>query len=178
MLSLEQMAGDFDYLAKPSIDAILSSSPASLDEPLRPTTYVCPPPKTITPSPTHPSNQQGGGTRSTSSDSDSNSSQQCTSLPHPQAGVSKTRRERLNSALYLRLKKRKTFFSFGNCRIVPKNVKGWTLLYLLTYILLQNIKKLEGGTLWGYKKIFGKSRTVPKKIQRGPFRHVRFCRFP
>lgn len=43
-LSLEQMAGDFDYFAKPSIDAILSSSSAafsSLDEPLRPTTaYV------------------------------------------------------------------------------------------------------------------------------------------
>ena len=45
-----------------------------------------------------------------------------------------TRRERLKSALYLRLKKRKTFFlektrnfrkfSFGKCRTVPKNVKG------------------------------------------------------
>ena len=31
-------------------------------------------------------------------------------------------------------------------RIVPKNVKGGTLLDLLTYIPLQNIKKLEGGT--------------------------------
>ena len=45
-----------------------------------------------------------------------------------------TRLERLKSALYLRLKKRKTFFSekeleifdifpFGKCGIVPKNVK-------------------------------------------------------
>ena len=45
-----------------------------------------------------------------------------------------TRGERLRSALYLRLKNRKTifleknlkflnFFSFGECRIVPKNVK-------------------------------------------------------
>ena len=62
------------------------------------------------------------------------------------------RRERLKSALYLRLKKRKTFFlekqleilkffSFGKCRIVPKNVKGWTLWGLLTYIQLQNILK-------------------------------------
>ena len=32
--------------------------------------------------------------------------------------------------------------------------------------LLQNIKKLEGGTLWRQKK-FEKSRTVPEKIQRG-----------
>ena len=50
----------------------------------------------------------------------------------------KTRRERLKSALYLSLKKRKTFFwkkleifeknfSFGKCRVVPKNVKGGTL---------------------------------------------------
>ena len=65
-----------------------------------------------------------------------------------------TRRERLKSALYLRLKKRKNFFlkklkfeffSFRKCRIVPKNVKGGTLWALLTYILLQNIKKLKGG---------------------------------
>ena len=56
--------------------------------------------------------------------------------------------------------------SFGKCRIVPKNVKGGTLLDLLTYILLQNIKKLEGGP-FGDIKIFSKNRTVPKKIQRG-----------
>ena len=54
----------------------------------------------------------------------------------------RTRRERLKSALYLRLKKRKTFFleknfeifgkkiSFGKCRTVPKNVKGGTLFDL------------------------------------------------
>ena len=43
-LSLEDMTKDFDYYAKPSVDAILSSShPSSLgclDEPLRPTSYV------------------------------------------------------------------------------------------------------------------------------------------
>ena len=87
-----------------------------------------------------------------------------------------TRRERLKSAPYLRLKKRKTFFwkklkflkffSFKKSRIVPKNVKVGTLLDLLTYIPLQNIKKLEGGTLWGQKKS-KKSCTVPKKTQRG-----------
>ena len=69
-----------------------------------------------------------------------------------------TRRERLKSALFLRLKKRKglflktkleifEFFSFRKCRIVPKNVKGGTLWTLLTFILLQNIKKLERGTI-------------------------------
>ena len=77
------------------------------------------------------------------------------SMLAPQNG---TRRERLKSALYLRLKKRKRlflekkleifeFFSFRKCRIVPKNVKGGTLWALLAYILLQNIKKLERGTL-------------------------------
>ena len=35
---------------------------------------------------------------------------------------------------------------------------------VLTYIQLQNMKKLEGGTLLEHGK---KSRTVPKKIQRG-----------
>ena len=67
----------------------------------------------------------------------------------------KKRRERLKSALYLRLKKRKknffkkilNIFSFRKCRIVPKNVKGGTFWALSTYILLQNIKKLERGTL-------------------------------
>ena len=46
-----------------------------------------------------------------------------------------TRRERLKSALYLRLRKRKTLF-----------------LKKLTYILLQNIKEIEGGPFEG--KIF------------------------
>ena len=45
--------------------------------------------------------------------------------------------------------------------------KRGTLLDLLTYILLQNIKKLEGGTLWGHKKIFEKTSHSAEKIQRG-----------
>ena len=57
-------------------------------------------------------------------------------------------------------------FFFRKCRIVPKNVKRGTLWALLTYILLQNIKKLERGTLLR-QKIFEKSRTVPKKIEMG-----------
>ena len=35
------------------------------------------------------------------------------------------------------------FFSFRKCRIVPINVKGGTLWDLITYIQLQNIKKLK-----------------------------------
>ena len=38
-------------------------------------------------------------------------------------------------------------FSFKKRCIVPKNVKGGTLWDVLTYIQLQNMKKLEGGTL-------------------------------
>ena len=69
-----------------------------------------------------------------------------------------TRRERLKSAPYLRLKKRKNFF-WKKLEIFEKFVlsqkkshsaekrKRGTLLDLLTYIPLQNIKKLEGGTL-------------------------------
>ena len=36
------------------------------------------------------------------------------------------------------------FFPFGKCRIVPKNAKG-TLWVLLTYIMLQIIKKTRMG---------------------------------
>ena len=54
---------------------------------------------------------------------------------NPFNSVERTRRERLKSAPYLRLEKRKTFFweknleflnifSFKKRRIVPKNVKG------------------------------------------------------
>ena len=49
-----------------------------------------------------------------------------------------------------------------------------TLWALLTYILLQNIKKLERGTLLRHLKFSKKSRTMPKKIE--TFSLVRFCR--
>ena len=45
--------------------------------------------------------------------------------------------------------------------------KRGTLFDLLTYILLQNNKKLKGGPFGDIKKFFEKSRTVPKKIERG-----------
>ena len=45
--------------------------------------------------------------------------------------------------------------------------KRGTLFDLQTCILLQNNKKLKGGTLWDIEKFSKKSRTVQKKIKRG-----------
>ena len=69
-----------------------------------------------------------------------------------------TRRERLKSALYLRLKKRKTFFfgkkkfeiferkiSFGKCRTVPKNVKGGPFLIYKHAFCSKKTKNSKGG---------------------------------
>ena len=70
-----------------------------------------------------------------------------------------TRLESLKTALYLRLKKRKHFlekkleifenFFFRKMSHSAEKCKRGTLLDLLTYILLQNIKKLEGGPIKG-----------------------------
>ena len=51
---------------------------------------------------------------------------------------------------------------FRKCRIDPKNVKGGTLWDLLTYILLQNIKKLEGGPLGDISKFSKKLHSAEK----------------
>ena len=63
-----------------------------------------------------------------------------------------TRQERLKSALYLRLKKRKTFFwgkneffSFGKCRIMPIDVKGNPLGFINIHSVAKYEKKIEGG---------------------------------
>ena len=56
-----------------------------------------------------------------------------------------------------------------------ENVKWGTLLDLLTYILLQNIEKLEERTLWFFGPSFKK---IAKKVEGGPFSLVRFCRLP
>ena len=47
----------------------------------------------------------------------------------------------------------------SQCR---KKLEGWTLWNLLTSILSQNIKKIEGGP-FGFKK--SKSPTMPKKLE-------------
>ena len=89
-----------------------------------------------------------------------------------------TRRERLKSALYLRLKKRKTFFleknlkfskiffSFGKCRTVPKNVKGGPFL-IYKHAFCCKITKLKGGTLWDIKKFSKKVAQCRKKSKGG-----------
>ena len=72
--------------------------------------------------------------------------------------------------------KRKTFFwrkieIFQNFFLskkshCAKNCKRGTLLDLLTYIPLQNIEKLEGGTLWRQKK-FEKKVAQCRKNSKG-----------
>ena len=55
---------------------------------------------------------------------------------------------------------------FLNSVTVPKNVKWGTLGDFLTSIVLQNINKIEGGTLWGKNfnpKNFKKSHSSEKK---------------
>ena len=52
---------------------------------------------------------------------------------------------------------------------MPKNVEGGTLWDLLTYIQLQNMKKLEGGTLLIIKNFFEKkSHSAEKNPNGGP----------
>ena len=51
---------------------------------------------------------------------------------------------------------------------MPKKVERRTLLDLLTYIPLQNIKKLEGGSLWGQKNFEKKSHSAEKNSKGGP----------
>ena len=51
-----------------------------------------------------------------------------------------------------------------------ENVKGGTLLDLLTFILLQNIKKFEGGPL-------GNLKNFRKKVAQNPLGTSRFVGF-
>ena len=62
--------------------------------------------------------------------------------------------------------KKNFLMRFLNSVTVPKNVKGGTLCDFLTSIVLQNIKKIKGGTLWGKifnPKSFKKSHSSEKK---------------
>ena len=53
-------------------------------------------------------------------------------------------------------------FRILNSLIVPKILKKGTLWDFLTFVLLQNIKKIERRTLWGHLKNFEKSHKVEK----------------
>ena len=88
-----------------------------------------------------------------------------------------TRRERLKSAPYLRLKNRKTFFleklvifekkfSFKKSRIVPKNVNGGTLLDLNIHAVAQ-YQKTRRGDPFETLKIFSKKVAQCRKNPKG-----------
>ena len=64
------------------------------------------------------------------------------SFDTPKGGLSCSIRLRTKKDIFLK----KGFAFFWQIPHSAENVKGWTLWDLLTYILLQNIKKLEGGT--------------------------------
>ena len=95
-----------------------------------------------------------------------------------------TRRERLKSALYLRLKKRKTVFleknlkfskkklSFGKCRTVPKNVKAF-LIYKHAFCskITKNSNTQTGDPLGTLRKFRKKVAQCRKKLKGG-----RVCR--
>ena len=49
-----------------------------------------------------------------------------------------------------------------NSLIVPKNLKEETFGNFLTFVLLQNIKKMKGGPFGDIKKIFEKSQKAEK----------------
>ena len=61
----------------------------------------------------------------------------------------------------------KKFFFFQKKSHSAEKCKRGILLDLLTYIPLQNIKKLEGGTLWGQKKISKKKSHSAEKNSKG-----------
>ena len=93
-------------------------------------------------------------------------------------GLNGTRRERLKSALYLRLKKRKTFFgkkleifekkiSFGKCRTVPKNVKGGPFLIYKHAFCSKITKNSKGGPFGDIKKNFEKKFHSAEKKSKG-----------
>ena len=57
-------------------------------------------------------------------------------------------------------------FSFGKCT-VPKNVKGGPFLIYKHAFCSKITKNSKGGPFGDIEKISKKSRTVPKKIERG-----------
>ena len=59
------------------------------------------------------------------------------------------------------------FFSFEKKSHSAEKCKRGILLDLLKYIPLQNIKKLEGGTLWGQKNFRKKVAQCRKKLKGG-----------
>ena len=66
-----------------------------------------------------------------------------------------------------KLKKTKIFIFGKKSQNAEKILKGGTLWEFSTSILSQNIKKMQGGTLWGKFFFRKKSLAVPKKMKGG-----------
>ena len=67
---------------------------------------------------------------------------------------------------------KKNWKKVSQCR---KKLKGMTLWDFSTSTLLQNSKKIEGGTLWWKKNFERKSHSAEKNLKGGPFGLVRYC---
>ena len=67
-------------------------------------------------------------------------------------------------------------FSFGKCRIVPKNVKGEPFEFFNIHSAAK-YQKTRRGTIWNIKKFPKKVAQCRKKSKGGPFRHPRFVGF-
>ena len=85
------------------------------------------------------------------------------SFETPKRGISCSIRRGTKNIIFL--KKRLRFFR--KMSHSAENVKGGTLWDLLTYILLQNIKNLEGGTILRHLKIFEKKSHSAEKKSKG-----------
>ena len=90
-----------------------------------------------------------------------------------------TRRERLKSALYLRLKKRKKLF-FGKKLDFFEFFLLTYINIMLTYINIYSFAKYQktrkGDSFDTLKNFQKKSQSAEKKWKGGPFCLVRFCR--
>ena len=74
-------------------------------------------------------------------------------------------------------KKKLEFFSFGKCRIVPKNVKrGDPLGFINKYSVAKYQKTRKGDSFEILKNFRKKSNNAEKKSKGGRFSLVRFCR--
>ena len=71
-------------------------------------------------------------------------------------------------------RKKKRKMRILNSLIVTKNVKGGPF-GIFTSILLQNIRKIEGGFFREIEKFSKKSLIMPKKLKGGPFCLARYC---
>ena len=104
--------------------------------------------------------------------------------------LKKTRRERLKSAPYLRLKKRKTLFLEKNWNFwkkfffqkkshsAEKCKRGDPSGFINKHSVAKHQKTQRGDLLGKLKNFRKKSHSSEKNPKGGPFGHVQFCMFP